>query len=196
MSMTVAEISLSRISVAWRLAGIVVTLVTVASWWMVFGNPTLESRAAMARRHELVNSLRASSREIQSRLATAASELERWEHAEQMRRARTVARHDESGLLQWLNERTDTSGLTLRDFRPSSRTTEGEYEGRGVALSSQGSFEGICRFLDQLRGYSRMNRVTSLELSPLERGGDMYQCAIQVMLFSHASAPGPDEKRG
>lgn len=191
MGLSTTDNSLTSIRLTWSVGGSLAVLFTLAAWWMMLGHPALSAREELKRQLGRIESLRAAEQAIRARLARVTVDAQAWQCEEESRRNRVAGQHDEANFLQWVNQEAQTSDWTLRDFRPAGREVQGEYEGRGVMLSSQGSYEGICRFLDRLRAYPRANRITSLELTPRDPNKTSYACTLHVMLFSQSRSETP-----
>ncbi len=181
----------------WRAGGSCAVLVTVAAWWLLVGEPGWRAHEDLVDQLDAAKSLRTSATEVESRLAQARAEVEHWRREDAIRRERASQHHDEAGFLRWVNQQAQASGVRVRDFRPSGREQQGDYQGRGVMLSAQGPYESICRLLDRLRACPRMIRTTRLEITPRDTDRTMYALSLQVMLFSYSpQQPPASAKRG
>lgn len=170
----------------WRIGGTCGVLLMIGAWWTMFAQSVVAARRALQDQLMAIDVQQAAERPTRDRLNQVAAEADRWKQLEAVRRERLPQQHDEAGFLRWASESASACGLTVTDFRPASRSLQGqgEYEGREMMVTAAGKYESICRFLDRLRTCPRMNRVTSFDISPRDAERTNYTFSIQIILFS------------
>ncbi|MEQ9406121.1 MAG: type 4a pilus biogenesis protein PilO [Fuerstiella sp.] len=58
-------------------------------------------------------------------------------------------------------------GLSIIDYRPGTATEGKGYQQMTLTLSSDGSYESVCRFLNRIDQLPRLTRVLTLDITPL-----------------------------
>lgn len=174
---------------AWHACGVLVVIVMILFWWGVLGQSVLKERKEIDHQMGQMLDLQEHEQAIKNRLTEVTNELEQRQREDARRRERTSPPHDEAGFLEWVNELAHTSGLKIHDFRPSGQDSQGIYEQHGVSLSSQGSYSGICQFLDRMRDCPRMNRITSMEITPSDGQRKEFSVSLQILLFTQVQPP-------
>lgn len=176
----------------WRQAGVSVVATLLVGGSVLLGRPVLSAREELREQLALVESIHAEKGAVQTRLAAAAAEAHRWRTENELRSRRASVKHDEAGFLDWIHRQAQACRITVRDFRPTNRDTDGEYDSRGIMLSAQGNYRGIVEFLDRFRECPRMNRIVSLEISPRDAEQGLYAVTLQALLFTYApQSPAP-----
>jgi Tfp pilus assembly protein PilO len=72
-------------------------------------------------------------------------------------------------VLQGLQDRARTNGLTLTRFFPKEEVTQDNYSGKKIEVNVSSSFASLRAFFDQLAHYQRIVSVTNFELKQIER---------------------------
>jgi type IV pilus assembly protein PilO len=71
-------------------------------------------------------------------------------------------------VLQGLQDRARTNGLTLTTFTPKEDLQQDNYSGKKIEVNVTSSFAGLRAFFEQLAHYQRIVSVTNFELKQLE----------------------------
>lgn len=146
--------------------------------------PLISEQNEMQRRLDAIGALRATNETVTDNLNAALEENQRLIQEAKMHRDRTSPKNDETAFLQWANQQTNSCGFLIRDFRPSIRGTQGNYVTRTVILSTEGSYDSVCRFLDKLRECPQMIRVTTFEIVPQDQSRTTFGATLNILLFS------------
>ena len=73
-------------------------------------------------------------------------------------------------------------GLSIVDYRPGSAAEKKGYKQMTLTLSSDGSYESVCRFLNRIHQLPRLSRILSLDISPLGESGT-YKMMMTLTIF-------------
>ena len=94
---------------------------------------------------------------------------------------------DEVAFLAWMTKESTDWKLALKDFRPGAQVAYGDHDGRSLHMSGAGSYESICRMLNDLRTCPRMNRIASLSIVPFNAERTQFDVNLQVELLTSTS---------
>lgn len=169
-----------------RTLGLGGIVVLVGLWWCFLVAPLNESHQALDQERVYVESLQLQQPVLLAALETTRTRSESWKQQESELQERSLPAQDDIDFLDWINEQAKTTGLNIKDFRPSGRELAGEYEGRGLMLSTSGSFESICQFLEAMRHCPRMNRITSIDINPEDNQRASFLMNLRVVLFTRS----------
>jgi Tfp pilus assembly protein PilO len=74
-------------------------------------------------------------------------------------------------VLEGIQDRARTTGLSLRKFVPKDDVQQDFYSGKRIDVSVQSSFSGLRAFFDQMAHYQRIVSITNFELKQLDKQG-------------------------
>lgn len=90
-------------------------------------------------------------------------------------------------------------GLEIVDYRPGGTTERGEYQEMIVTLSSEGSYSGLCSFLQRIHHLPRLSRVNELKISP-RQDGQTYSLNMTLAIYfapkNKLAGMGPEVSNG
>lgn len=175
---------LKRLRIAFLITGSAAILLTFALWVGLFFRPFLAGRRQFHREILRVVELSDQKSQIMEQLELLQVENRHWEFLEELRQRRSSNLSNDADFLEWLNRQADLSGVVIRDFRPNSRQLREGYQARGVSLNAHGSFEAICKLLDQIRDCPQMFRITSLDLTARDSEGANMSLSLQGQLLT------------
>ena len=72
-------------------------------------------------------------------------------------------------VLQGVQDRARTSGLTLAKFHPKEEIQQENYSGKKIEVTVTSSFAALRAFFEQLAHYQRIVSITNFELKQLEK---------------------------
>src|ERR1041385_7682019 len=72
-------------------------------------------------------------------------------------------------VLQGIQDRARSTGLSLRKFSPKDDVQQDFYSGKKIDVSVQSSFNGLRAFFDQMAHYQRIVSITNFEVKQLDR---------------------------
>ncbi|MCP4787262.1 MAG: type 4a pilus biogenesis protein PilO [Fuerstiella sp.] len=94
---------------------------------------------------------------------------------------------EESLFLAQLSMLADDSTLTIQNFRPGRPEENDRVQRIRVQLTGEGSYEGICKFLDGLRSLPRLTHVSKLQIDPITVSGT-YPLDMELSIFFAAGS--------
>ena len=71
-------------------------------------------------------------------------------------------------VLEGIQDRARTTGLSLRKFTPKDDVQQDFYSGKRIEVSVQSSFGGLRAFFDQMAHYQRIVSITNFEIKQLD----------------------------
>lgn len=72
-------------------------------------------------------------------------------------------------VLEGIQDRARTTGLSLRKFLPKDDVQQDFYSGKRIDVSVQSSFAGLRAFFDQMAHYQRIVSITNFELKQMDK---------------------------
>ena len=75
-------------------------------------------------------------------------------------------------VLEGIQDRARTNGLSLRKFVPKDDVHQDFYSGKRIEVSVQSSFAGLRAFFDQMAHYQRIVSITNFEIKQLDKQAD------------------------
>ena len=72
-------------------------------------------------------------------------------------------------VLEGIQDRARTTGLSLRKFSPKDDVQQDFYSGKRIDVSVQSSFAGLRSFFDQMAHYQRIVSITNFEIKQLDK---------------------------
>jgi Tfp pilus assembly protein PilO len=74
-------------------------------------------------------------------------------------------------VLEGIQDRARSNGLSLRKFTPKDDVHENNYSGKKIDVSVQSSFVGLRAFFDQMAHYQRIVSISNFEIKQLDKQG-------------------------
>ncbi len=72
-------------------------------------------------------------------------------------------------VLEGIQDRARTNGLSLRKFTPKDDVQQDFYSGKKIDVSVQSSFAGLRAFFDQMAHYQRIVSITNFEVKQMDK---------------------------
>jgi len=97
---------------------------------------------------------------------------------------RRVPRDADAG--EFLKEISQIAGaehLAIKDFQPEKPLNKSGYAEMQVTLKGQGSFAGVCTFINRLNALTRLSKVKDLRLTAADGATDYPMTATLVIYF-------------
>ncbi len=89
--------------------------------------------------------------------------------------------------------------IAIKDFQPAQPMLKSGYAELAVTLKGQGSFAGICAFVDRLNKLKRLSKVKDLKVSATEDSTDYPMTATLLIYFAlqkENAKPAQEDRRG
>jgi Tfp pilus assembly protein PilO len=113
---------------------------------------------------------------------------------------RRVPREADAGtFLKEITQLASTDQIAIKDFQPAQPTLKSGYAELLVTLKGQGSFAGICTFVDRLNKLKRLSKVKDLKVSAVDDSTDYPMTATLVIYFAlqkEDAKPAQEDRRG
>jgi Tfp pilus assembly protein PilO len=113
---------------------------------------------------------------------------------------RRVPREADSGaFLKEVTQIAAAEQVTIRDFQPEQPALKSGYAELAVTLNAEGSFAGICTFIDRLNKLERLSKVKDLKVSATEDETDYPMTATLLIYFAlqnETAKPVQEDRRG
>jgi Tfp pilus assembly protein PilO len=72
-------------------------------------------------------------------------------------------------VLEGIQDRAHTTGLSVRRFAPKDDVQQDFYSGKRIDVSVQSSFAGLRSFFDQMAHYQRIVSITNFEIKQMDK---------------------------
>ncbi|MFS8084555.1 MAG: type 4a pilus biogenesis protein PilO [Acidobacteriota bacterium] len=72
-------------------------------------------------------------------------------------------------VLEGIQDRARTTGLSVRKFTPKDDVQQDFYSGKRIDVSVQSSFAGLRSFFDQMAHYQRIVSITNFEIKQMDK---------------------------
>jgi Tfp pilus assembly protein PilO len=72
-------------------------------------------------------------------------------------------------VLEGIQDRARSTGLSLRKFLPKDEVQQDFYSGKRIEVSVQSSFAGLRAFFDQMARYQRIVSITNFEVKQMDK---------------------------
>lgn len=188
MSTTTSTTRLARLGLSFHAIGLLVTVGTVAG--AGFGASALLSRewTDIRQRTEVARAFLATAPEIRNHHAEAVKRKRQEEARLESLLARIPTTPQESEFLAELTRLARESKLKISDFKPSEVKGSDSHAAVEIALRTEASYEGLCRFLDGLSSLPRLCHVKKLSLKAPDPSQATYpvDMTLQIFFLSHS----------
>ena len=180
-------------------AGLVVTALCAATGYSLLHMPTMHAIGETSIRIEEVllsvqNApiIREQHQKVSATLQDVTSRI-----AEVQRR---VPREADAGtFLKQITQIASADQIAIKDFQPEQPSLKSGYVELAVTLKGQGSFAGICTFVDHLNKLKRLSKVKDLKVSAADDSTDYPMTATLLIYFAlqnENTKPAQEDRRG
>lgn len=171
---------------SWSVGGLLIVALAAGGWYGLSVRPAanrlddawddVEHAYAYLAREDHVKEVLADIRRKNQRLAEQLAQ----------RQARVGAHLDNIAFLAWFSEMATQRRLAVNDYRPAETVPYGDFQGHSLMLTGAGSFEAVCRMLDDLRECRQLNRITNLSLAPVDAERTTLTFSMRLELITKA----------
>jgi Tfp pilus assembly protein PilO len=180
-------------------AGLLVTLLCATAMYSWLHKPTMHAIAETSIRIEevLLSVQNAPLIRDQHEKASATLDDVTARIADVQRRVPSEA--DAGSFLKEVTKIASDEAIAIKDFQPEKPALKGGYAELAVTLKGQGSFAGICTFVDRLNKLKRLSKVKDLRVSAADGTTDYPMTATLLIYFAlqgDSAKPAQEDRRG
>jgi type IV pilus assembly protein PilO len=99
-------------------------------------------------------------------------------------------------VLEGIQDRARSTGLSLRKFSPKDDMQQDFYSGKKIDVSVQSSFGGLRSFFDQMAHYQRIVSITNFEIKQLDNQGSAKTVEARFDLTAYYASSENLQKQG
>jgi Tfp pilus assembly protein PilO len=164
-------------------AGLLITVVTTAVGYSYLHVPAVREIAETSARIDdlLLSVQNARAMREQHRIESEKLNNVTQRIANLQRRVPREANHGE--FLTEVSKLASSGLLSIKDFQPGKPEAKAGYSEMQVTLRGQGTFGGICAFLDRLTKLTRLSKLKDLTVSATDDGSQYPMTATLVIYF-------------
>lgn len=143
-------------------------LVVYAAFWYFVTSGTRKETRALQDQISLLQKANAEAQIASQRLSEfRAAYKNKQEELEELK-ALLPEQRELTKVLEGIQDRAKSSGLSLRKFSPKDDMQQDFYSGKKIDVAVQSSFSGLRSFFDQMAHYQRIVSITNFEIKQLD----------------------------
>jgi Tfp pilus assembly protein PilO len=178
---------MKKLDLALHGGGLAVVLSSIGVAWSLAYQPLEAARAdAEARCHE-INELLLSADRLRREQSQLKRSLADAHEQEQRLLARVPDEEHEADFLRQISRLAKEVGMELRDYRPGQRQSQPTCSAMEVALTCEGHYESLCRFLDGVGRLPRLVNLSHIEIDS-SHGDGVYVANLKLVIYFGAAA--------
>src|SRR6185295_952872 len=101
-----------------------------------------------------------------------------------------------TNVLQGIQDRAKTTGLSVRHFTPKDDVSQDFYSGKKIDVAVQSSFSSLRAFFDQMAHYQRIVSITNFEIKQLDSQGSAKTVEARFDLTAYYASSENLQKQG
>lgn len=167
-------------------AGLLLTLVSIVGAWMLLFWPIAVESADLNRQVDSLAQLVVDGDKIISENRELRQILDDVENRIQHLASQIPQTARESDFLAQLSELARETELEIKDYHPGVAKTEKNHSELQIALSIEGKYTSVCRFLADLREIPRLCRIINLQIhtqSNQSSGEDVLDISMTLKIY-------------
>ena len=146
-------------------------LVVYAAFWYFVTGGTRKDTRALQDQISLLQKANAEAQIASQRLSEfRAAYKNKQEELEELK-ALLPEQRELTKVLEGIQDRAKSTGLSLRKFSPKDDMQQDFYSGKKIDVSVQSSFAGLRSFFDQMAHYQRIVSISNFEIKQLDNQG-------------------------
>ena len=143
-------------------------LVVYAAFWYFVTSGTRKDTRALQDQISMLQKANAEAQIASQRLSEfRAAYKNKQEELEELK-ALLPEQRELTKVLEGIQDRAKSSGLSLRKFSPKDDMQQDFYSGKKIDVAVQSSFSGLRSFFDQMAHYQRIVSITNFEIKQLD----------------------------
>lgn len=191
MDSQTATVKLHRLGLLLHAGGLLVTLAAAVGSGMAAYGLLSREWSEIHRRTVAARAYLESAPTIRERHASAVIQMQQEAARLESLMARIPTTPQESEFLAELTRLAREAKLRITDFKPSEVSGDESHAAVEIALKTEASYEGLCRFLDGLSSLPRLCHVKKLSLKAPDVSQTTYPVDMTLQIFFLSS----NEKR-
>ncbi len=149
-----------------NIAGAMVSAILVmAGLWLLLG-PLISNTARTAERLVGLHAMLRDEGQLRAKHTMRRQHLDQAQQDEAAIQKRIPPEPQEAVFLAQVSQAADEVGLQIKDYRPGVMSAGKTWSTLRVELTCEGSYLGVCAFLDSLRELPRYSTIARLEIDP------------------------------
>ncbi len=175
--------------------GVAITAVLIGLCYVLVFKPLDNSKEQYLSRTEQLDALLQSNASEVGDYRRLRSQLDEMKHSVAELHSQLAEEFTEESLLARLNEIAAVSGIQILDHQIGEPQTLLTHSLTEVEFHCHGSYDSICRFLEQAEQITKIARLSKLELDPRDNSRS-YPVQLTFVLYSGGKSNDKREKRG
>ncbi|MGH7134626.1 MAG: type 4a pilus biogenesis protein PilO [Pirellulales bacterium] len=167
--------------------GLAVVLSSFGVAWILVYQPLESARVEAEARCAEINEHLGSADGLRREHAQLEHSLADARHQEQRLLARVPDEAREAEFLSQMSRLAKDVGMELRDYRPGQVQSQATCSAMEVALTCEGPYESLCRFLDGVGRLPRLVHLSHLEING-SQSGSSYSATLKLVIYFGAAA--------
>ena len=149
----------------------VLALVIYGTFWYFVTSGTRKDTKALQDQISLLQKANAEAQIASQRLSEFRTAYKNKQEELEELKALLPEQRELTKVLEGIQERARTTGLSVRRFTPKDDLQQDFYSGKKIDVAVQSSFAGLRSFFDQMAHYQRIVSITNFEIKQLENQG-------------------------
>ena len=148
---------------------VVIALSVYAGFWYFVTSGTRKETKGLAEQIAVLQKANAEAQIASQRLNEFRTAYKNKQEELEELRALLPEQRELTKVLEGIQDRARTSGLSLRKFMPKDDVQQDFYSGKRIEVSVQSSFSGLRAFFDQMAHYQRIVSITNFEIKQMDK---------------------------
>jgi Tfp pilus assembly protein PilO len=147
----------------------VIALVVYGGFWYFVTSSTRKETKSLQEQISVLQKANAEAQIASQRLNEFRTAYKNKQEELEELRALLPEQRELTKVLEGIQDRARTTGLSLRKFVPKDDVQQDFYSGKRIDVSVQSSFAGLRAFFDQMAHYQRIVSITNFELKQIDK---------------------------
>ena len=174
--------------------GLAIVLSSACAAWCFVYRPLESARGAALARCDEISGLLESTDRLRAEQAELKHSLVEARQQEEALLARVPDDAREAEFLGQISRLAEDVGMELRDYRPGQVREQATCSAMEVALTCEGSYDAMCRFLDGLGRLPRLANLSRLDIDGSQSSGD-YTALLKLVIYFGAGEKAASAER-
>jgi type IV pilus assembly protein PilO len=148
---------------------VVIALAVYAGFWYFVTKGTRKDTAELQDKIKMLQMANMEAQIASQRLNEFRTAYQNKEQELEELRALLPEQRELTKVLEGIQERARTTGLSVRKFSPKDDVQQDFFSGKRIDVAVQSSFSGLRAFFDQMARYQRIVSITNFEVKQLDK---------------------------